>query len=143
MGGGRSRWDRITRQIAREGRCCHRFDARRIGAGLARRVCSGCGAVSVAEAPRACWATTNAGHQCKAWARRDSPTPLCSVHDPGDVSWIRALRRSCTVAFLHSAMGIGTTGKAGELGAVTSTDTARRERQVPALVTPTFAVGVS
>jgi hypothetical protein len=40
-------------------------------------------------------------------------------------------------------MGIGTTGKAGELGAVTSIDTARRERQVPALVTPTFAVGVS
>lgn len=138
-----SRWVRLAGRLAGEVACCHTFEGRRIGAGLARRLCTECGAVSVVQAPRACWATTTSGHPCRSWARRDSPTPLCGAHDAANVVWIRDLRHTCTLVLIHSLVGIPAQEPGEETSTVRSIDTARRQRQARGAGAPIPAAGLA
>lgn len=83
----------------------HTYREQRVGAGLARRVCS-CGALSISEAPRSCWATTKAGTRCRAWARRDNLAPVCAAHGLADVAWAATLAISWAFALSESDVSL-------------------------------------
>lgn len=136
MGRMWSRWFTSARRLSRQRACSHIVEPQRVGAGLARGVCTLCGAVRLMEAQRPCWATTVRGHQCLRSARSDSPSPLCTVHDAGDVEWITTLKRAYTVAVLQIVTGSAARESAIAAANRRHIETPRMKRAALTLVSP-------